>query len=292
MRIEFRFPDKTINLFVKLRDNPAVNSWAEHFLDGSTSVNASLHDFQDRYNDDGNIIDQQISALNQILNVLDTIGFHYTGSRPTSAADLSHDHTNAIHRFFTHNQDLVNHQDLIDKENVTGWLQKVNDIVHLLEILNPNRAIDTRLISPGAVPDIQLTNHPEFNEQGWWEMTKDMKQYHSREPADVILGHQILGKSILRSYFDQDNPNDLDTSGIHCNNRELFIPVHRNARKEIYDSMHFRNWVASHGQDPDAINYDFPIGDIINRDDVHHVFSRLAFCRHKNQGIPTFYHPE
>jgi hypothetical protein len=100
------------------------------------------------------------------------------------------------------------------------------------------------------------------------------RQYHSSQHASVIFGPQILGKSIIRSYLDGDNPNDWDTTGHYSNNGSLLIQV-SDFRQRVYNSDSFKQWLAKWGMAPEQATYDYPVGTIQDQDLVQIIHKKL-----------------
>ena len=80
----------------------------------------------------------------------------------------------------------------------------------------------------------------------------------------MILQSQILGKTILQSYLDQDNPNNWDTSGHYVSAGGIQICID-STRQTIYQSQSFQNWLTKYRVNSAAVNYDYPLGNIRNK---------------------------
>ena len=284
--ISFEFPDQTLDLHIKLIDNPAVQSWRNHFL--ATPLTVTSHIVGNIVPHSPNI--KSMSVLyNQCcanINQLVQHGYEYPAARPGSVQEVDRAWCNQAHRFFTHTQQTVNlsgmPKDMANK--LTTWLQQLNDSIHTLEDFMPPAI--------GYTPDfsfdeIYCSDEPSYNHPGWWQITDEFRKYHSSDPATVILGSQILGKTLLRSYLDGDDPRDWDTSGHYCNNGALLIqPI--DFRSKVYNSDDFYAWLARYDLTPEQVTYDFPIGNAVDPAILQQVYDKLKLGGH----VKTIYRYE
>ena len=276
--ISFEFPDQTLDLRIKLIDNPAVQSWRNHFL--ATPLKVTSHIVSNIVPHTPNIkimsvlYDQCCASINQLVQH----GYEYLTAIPSSLQEVDRAWCNQAHRFFTHTQQTVNISGMPKQHanNLTTLLQHLNDSIHTLEDFMPPAI--------GYTPDFSLdeiycSDEPAYNHPGWWQITDEFRQYHSAEPATVILGSQILGKTLLRSYLDGDNPRDWDTSGHYCSNGALLIQP-TDFRSKVYSSNDFRKWLAKYDLEPDQVTYDFPIGHAVDHAQLQAVYDKLNLAGH------------
>ena len=157
------------------------------------------------------------------------------------------------------------------RTTLTNSLQSLNDAIHAIEVYLP---ADIDYEPDFSFDEIYCSEEPAFDDPGWWKMDNAHRQYHSSQHASVIFGPQILGKSIIRSYLDGDNPNDWDTTGHHSNNGSLLIQV-SDFRQRVYNSDSFKQWLAQWGMTPDQVIYDYPVGTIQDQDLVQIIHKKL-----------------
>ena len=291
MIISFEFPDSTLELKVDLVDNPAIRSWAEHFLAQPLEVRSHIINNARPQRPDFTRIAQLYESCVNNINKLAELGFVYDGPMPESIKDLDRSWCNRAHRFFTHTQKYVNDMQIpllsceevvAQREYITSFLQPLNDDIHSIEdYFLPN--------AYGAVnfdaEEIYCSSMPTYNDPGWWQMDETWRQYHTLDHATVIFGPQILGKAIARSYLDGDNPNDWDTTGHYCNNGALLIQV-SNWRNDLYTSDSFKEWIKKWGLESNQVFYDFPVGHVKDKQSVRDVYTKL---RNTNGTVKTIY---
>jgi hypothetical protein len=82
-------------------------------------------------------------------------------------------------------------------------------------------------------------------------------------PNLVCLGRTILGKCLLQSFYDDDDPRDKDCTGRTCSNGTLILDRDNNKRS-VYHSKEFSNWLKFYHLDLKKIPLEFPIGYALN----------------------------
>jgi hypothetical protein len=291
MKISFQLPNETIILDVELIDNPAVKSWADHFLQRELPVvtkrSVDINQLTPlSWNTDAR---QKYSRMQELFNILNSIGFVFEYPHPASVNTVTRDYLNKSHRFFTQTQKYVNlnNREVPDHLTVTSYLQELNHLVHDLETFLKIEAAP--LLSSDFKQnwkEIVLLHDTAYDDQNWWFMEDSYREYHTPEFANLILGPQILGKTLLQSFLDQDDPNNWDTSGHYSNNGYLIL-MNKPYRKEIYNSDVFKNWLIKHGVTPDQMYYDFPIGNVTNIQELDRLFDRVYSNR--NNEFPAQY---
>lgn len=283
MIIQFLFPDQPVDLEIELVDNPAVASWARHFATRGFQGHANLQDHNRRWQYDATVISFHLTQCEMVLAELARWGYRWEYAWPQQQ-EITRDMLNRLHRYFTYYQDQVNRvqwtdrpvdQALEKKRLITHLLQQVNDHVHAIE----RYLLPVPDVSGFDLQEIYVGDDLPYDDQHWWTMAPDDRQYHSDQHADVIFGSQILGKTLLRSYLDGDDPNDHDTTGHYCNNCALQILPTR-SREQIYQSEDFNRWLAQHGLDRSRAWFDFPVGRVVNHDLLQQLID--LFNQHDN----------
>jgi hypothetical protein len=280
MVITFEFPDQPIELVIKLLDNPGVQSWANSVLSVPRTAQGfiSSNTVSRRYNQE--VIATQLEICAKEVRELAKFGYEYPNKMPATPADINRSWCNSLHRFFTHTQQTVNVRDMsripselstLLRNTLTTSLQNLNDAIHAIEVYLP---ADIDYEPEFSFDEIYCSEEPAFSDPGWWRMDDAHRQYHSLEHASVIFGPQILGKSILRSYLDGDDPSDWDTTGHYSNNGSLLIQV-SDFRQRVYNSDSFKQWLARWGMTPEQVIYDYPVGTIQDQDLVQIIHKKL-----------------
>lgn len=275
MILEFIFPTNRIEVQVNLLDNPGVQAWANKFLDHyTTSVLA--HDHLWVHNMDTAKFEHAVAQCHSLIDQLAQHSIVYSGP---DVSTVDHASLNHLHRFFTHTQRRCNVRDFghdFDYGSVMSMLDQLNNYVHELENYIPRGPDD---IVVEQIEEIKLYHPTHYGTLDWIDLT-DYQQYHSDQHYDVILSSEILGKTLLQSYLDQDDPTDWDTSGHHASAGGLQI-TYLPTRRQIYQSNSFKQWLERHSANPAELKYDFPIGNIQDRDTgpFQQVLDQLKHCR-------------
>lgn len=280
MVITFEFPDQPIDLVIHLLDNPGVQSWANTVLSVPRTAQGfiSSNTVPRRYNQE--VIETHLEICVKEVKELAKFGYEYPKKMPVTPADINRSWCNSLHRFFTHTQQTVNVRDMsrmpselstLLRNTLTASLQNLNDAIHAIEVYLPP---DIDYEPKFSFDEIYCSEEPAFDDPGWWRMDDAHRQYHSSQHASVIFGPQILGKSIIRSYLDGDNPNDWDTTGHYSNNGSLLIQV-SDFRQRVYNSDSFKQWLDRWGMTPEQVTYDYPVGTIQDQDLVQIIHKKL-----------------
>ncbi len=267
MRLEFQLPQGPVNLFLDVLDNPGAQAWANHF---GHAYETTAHICDHTYVETLNKEDELAGAYQSILRVLDQLkymGLEYPAATPEpfieTTAEQCHKDLNLLHRFFTTQQQRcnLNHYGKdFDHVQATVFLQQLNDLVHYAEGFISRGHSDCPV---NSMREIKLYRPTHSGDPVWLDMSA-YQQYHSADYYDVVLTSEILGKTLLQSYLDNDDPDHWDTSGHYVSAGGLQICL-SGTRQKIYQSASFHRWITSYHVDPQQAVYDFPIGNISNK---------------------------
>lgn len=228
---------------------------------------------------------------NSILNTIDKlVGMGYNIPFQVSPIfDYSQTTLNLLHRFFTYNaawywdnKDSVvlnpfdNNFRLPSDINYTDWLgiiDPINAAVHQLEHyteLNNNKKFVIENF-PIQTVNVWPKNRAPTNLDSWLPFTDEDQRlnytYFDSELPLVILSNTILGKSIMQSFYEDDNLNAKDCTGRLGSYGGFFIDLDSN-RKKIYQSSQFKNWALKHNRNVDSLPLEFSIGYVKNYQEV------------------------
>jgi hypothetical protein len=282
MILEFIFSNERIEVQVNLLDNPGVAQWADKFLNCNYTTSVLSHDHLWVHDMDTAKFNHAVAECQILIGQLAQHGIVYAGP---NIATVDHHVLNHVHRFFTHSQQRCNNKEFgidFDYHSVMPMLDKLNLHVHELERYIARGPDD---IPVDQIEEIKLYHSTDYMSDAWCSLA-DYQQYHSDQHYDVILSSEILGKTLLQSYLDQDNPGDWDTSGHYSSAGGLQI-TYLPTRQTIYQSHSFQQWLQQHQVDPDQLRYDFPIGNIQDRDTgpFQQVLQKLQHCRHNKVSV-------
>jgi hypothetical protein len=284
MILEFVFPTNCIEVQVDLLENPGVQAWTNKFLNNNYTTSVLAHDHLWVPEMDTTKFNHAVAECSRLIGQLAQHGITYSGP---DIGTVDHNTLNHVHRFFTHNQQRCNVRKFgsdFDYDSVMSMLDSVNTHVHDLEVFLPRGPVDMPV---SQIEEIKLYHPTHYGTTDWVDLT-DYHQYHSDQHYDVILSSEVLGKTLLQSYLDQDDPTDWDTSGHYVSAGGLQI-AYLPTRRQIYQSDSFKNWLYKYNADPNGLKYDFPIGNIQDRDTgpFQQVLAQLD--RHKFDDVSVIY---
>lgn len=265
-------------------DHPAVRSWIESFVNQPITYQGHIQDLLQIHPWNLPVMTQCLDMLRQRTQELATLGYTFSETIPMNTRHLNRHFTNLCHRWFTETQRLVSLRSSKNERHcATNLLSDINHSVHVLERYLP-AARNTGL---KQLEEIHIEFDSECNQWQnplWWEILEEWQDLHTSadQHFDVILTSEILGKTLLRSYLDDDEPDHWDTSGHRHSLGGLQIQLGP-WRKHIYESVDFRNWVGNM-ENP---RFDYPIGNVINRDLLDSLVEKLKSL---TKTVPVTYH--
>jgi hypothetical protein len=263
-RAVYTFTNKEDNQLVDvvefdLLDNPGCRAWQYAVLLNNKSRTISKKNAVVFTTVIPSDINDQYAHLKSIIDQLSTTEFKTDLCIPESFDLVTQDFMNALHRHFTNSCAELwdpRYTNFDQQDSLNKMLQELNIDIHKLERFVPTK--------------YKLKYYQNNNDEIWIlndgrELGYDIfpfRQYHSYEPADLILDPYILGKNLLESFVCDDDPTSWDTHGHMRTNGGacIFLSTHR---QEIYESKEFTEWLASRGLTKYQKPADFPLGNFV-----------------------------
>jgi hypothetical protein len=289
MQLKLIFPHTHIT--IQLKQHPTIKKWFKFFqtltnnqpdyyrMVSSQEVSVHSKSFIDA-NRHWQII---LDSIQELKDVNYCMPFEVTDQYDYSQVTL-----NKLHRFFTYNcewwHNRTTQSNPFDEKfvppadwNFEKWhsvIAPINEAVHNLEVVTPT---DTKLRFP-LTPSYPLLptwiiNNPasitgELIETCYLPFDS-YDQGLNYEPMDfsrgapVTLNASILGKCMLQSYFEEDDPTARDARGREGSYGGFTVHLNRR-REEIYRSAHFQQWAEKYGRTVDSLPLEFQIGHVVD----------------------------
>jgi hypothetical protein len=278
MKLQVVFQDDSFVDLVLFQNN-TVLKWFKHFQCYQENYHLPKLAKSPNHKNIGSDIGNYWNQIKVSINELENIGYRF----PLLIADkfdYSQDTLNKLHRFFTYNilwyRDY-NNENPFDKDfelpngiTFQNWLDildKINVSVHYLEqftIEHENKKflrdqfsyLNIAFAPPARKSHTDLDSWLDFDDE---DQLHNFNEYMSLESPLVILSQSVLGKYVLKSFCENDDPNALDCTGRLGSFGSFEIELDDN-RKKFYRSDKFIQWAASYGRTTESLPLEFPIG--------------------------------
>lgn len=287
MQLKLIFPNSHIT--IELKQHPTIEKWFKFF---QNLTNQQPDYYRMFMSEEVSVHSKSFVDVNRhwqiILNSIEILR-NANYCIPFEVAD-KYDYKqvtlNQLHRFFTYNCEWWYQQSTeanpFDETftppadwNFEKWysvIGQINEAVHNLEVVTPT---DTKMLYQNPAEQMIL---PSFVINNPASITGELirtcylpfdsyDQCFNYEPLDfsrgapVTLNASILGKCMLQSYFEEDDPTARDASGREGSYGGYCIHLSKK-RQEIYQSAHFRQWAARYGRTVDSLPLEFQIGHV------------------------------
>lgn len=289
MQLKLVFPNDHIT--IELKQHPTIEKWFKFFQDLTSRYpdyyQMILSD-ENRYVRDKSLVNftQHWETLQKSFEILREFGYQIPFVLPREF-DFDQKTLNRLHRFFTYNCEWWHNQTTesnpFDKAFVppSSWdfaywysiIGPINESVHELELCTPTDTKILHRVQPrtALLPSFVINNSKSITGeiiQTCYLPFDSQDQLLNYEPMDfsrgapVTLNASILGKCMLQSYFEEDDPTAQDARGREGSYGGYCIHLNRR-RQEIYQSDHFRQWAASYGRTVESLPLEFQIGHVV-----------------------------
>jgi hypothetical protein len=288
MQLKLIFPNSHIT--IELKQHPTIEKWFKFF---QNITNQQPDYYRMFFSDEFRLprrpkIDhkKQWKIIQDSLTVMRDAGYCMPFEIPAEF-DFSQSTLNQLHRFFTYNCDWWHQQETkpnpFDNNfrpppewDFAYWhsiIRQINQAVHTLEVCvtTPTKLLyqepGGKMILPSWILNTPASITGELIEIRYlpfdsYEQSCNYEPMDFSRGAPVTLNASILGKCMLQSYFEEDDPTAEDARGREGSYGGYCIHLNRR-REEIYRSEHFRQWAASYGRTVDSLPLEFQIGHVV-----------------------------
>jgi len=277
----YSFDNKNFHwILIKLFEFPVIKKWFKY----SKDLNTKKSYFYDKvinqkfflHEEFKKICNNKWELVKQTLQDIKNLNYNIPFTIP-EVFNFEQDTLNLLHRFFTYNAKWGHSNSIIENPfdrnfqlpknfNKKDWfylIDKINKHVHFLErYTNPKK---NRIFVSENYPLEYL--HFLIKEEDYEKyLNFDSNEYQNNYnfldlnyENIVTLDASILGKSILQSFMEHDDPTCWDCQGRHCSAGGFMIYTD-NQLKKIYTSVEFQNWIKKYNLESSKIPYEFSIG--------------------------------
>jgi len=244
------------HIIVQLHE--CMKPWADHVEKISGKYQYSLNSETSALHDN-NFSDDESRKIKHVYDVLLDTAKKLDHVRPmgiTLPDTFSHDQDtlNQLHRYYTDSAVSVEK----DSE-LFELVSKVNYCVHELEEFTSDR-------NTGYASDLwfHVAAHP-IPMDCWIDLKtlhdENYKFFDYDYDYTVRLDRSILGKCVLQSFQENDDPTAVDCTGRLGSFGGFFIDVNKNL-KQVYQSESFVSWCSKHGKAVRDMPLEFVIGKV------------------------------
>jgi hypothetical protein len=300
-------------ILIKLKNHPAIVKWFNYF----SIATKQITDFHNCHIDIYPIkpqphtpdLDLHWNLILEAVTRLRVLGYNFPYTL-SSTFDYSQHTLNLLHRFFAYNalwaRDVTAEPNPFDPAflfpehmTTTEWyalIDIINMNVHRLEkyVSTPHKQflIDNNHIinSITLVSTFPNRSFADPSLPNYWLPFTEQEQLLNHTSMDFALGpavmldNAILGKSILKSFFEHDDPTAKDCTGRLGSFGGFTIDLDQ-TRQRIHNTPEFQTWTDSHGVSIETLPLDFQIGNLVDTSfanlNMHairaHEFQRLEF---------------
>lgn len=267
---------------IKVHLHESMKRWIDHLQNISGKYKYSLNSGQSAIGTSA--IDNDTDKATEVYKILlDTIE-KLEHVRPIGFAvpkTFTNDQEvlNRLHRYYTDSAAVV------DQESEAFELvSKINYCVHELEDYTSSR-------NTGYNSDLWFHIHDYPIPMDCWIDLKEHEQenykfFDYNYKYTVRLDRSILGKCVLQSFEEHDDPNADDCTGRAGSFGGFFIDTN-DKLKEVYQSNKFVDWCRSHGKEVTEMPLEFVIGYVDQFSDEPNSYKSKTLAKLDFETVPS-----
>jgi len=279
---------------IQLFDNITVNKWAKQYQDDQYKVWFDSYSATTRKELTVANVDYWWKLLHQLIKQIKTMGYQFPFELEKHF-DYDQQTLNKLHRVFTINQDWLDkgHLDshpldpnfILPYQDKNKWellIGKINSAVHNLEKftlpgLNRDFVDDYFPIESYSYSSIRSSHRDRWIQFDEEDLRLNYNYLDLNHKHIVTLDKSILGKSVLQSFYENDDPTAFDCTGRLGSSGGFVIDTNNN-RKEIYQSVAFESWLDEYNLNLKDMPLEFSIGHVVHATDDLNEFKNFQFA--------------
>lgn len=278
MKLQINFKNEEF-ILINLFENDAINKWFEYFAEKACFYEVFSDCTPPRYQNIN--INTEWMKIKRTFKILRKLK-HYPDIHIANKFDGRQQTLNILHRFFTYSDMWAHecvygssiHQPTNPYDAEFKFPQNLNykewhDIIDNINVAVHNLETTIQISSDIHIQHLQFSLKND-NEKKWYKFTQsdyfnNFKYFDIKEKYGnlVLLDRSILGKCVLQSFMEDDDPCAKDCTGRLGSFGGFVIETDDN-RLKIYKSDKFTDWYKRHGLTVDDLPLEFPIGYIAN----------------------------
>jgi len=262
MKLKVNF-ENNHHILIELFENSTMEKWFNHFFKANNKCSYKFNDGniyienKAKFNMQTDERSQGWSTIKNAISKIKEMGFDVPIEVPDNF-NYNQQLLNELHRYYTSNAVWSEKQN----KKYFDLISEINLGVHVLEQytdIQVNKTF-TENVSP-AFYHLQLNEEPKTH---WLDFSnEDQKLNYTYFDYDydyiVKLDRSILGKCVLQSFEEHDDPREKDCSGRLGSFGGFWIELDKKTKK-IYESQKFIEWCLEYKSDYKKLPLEFPIG--------------------------------
>jgi len=267
---------------IKIQLHESMKRWSNHLQNISSKYKYSLNSEQSAIGTDS--IDNNSNKASEVYQILSDTIAKLEDVRPIGFAvpdKFTYDQEvlNRLHRYYTDSASVVD-----TESEVFDLISKINYCVHELEDFTDSR-------NTGYTSDLWFHVHDYPIPMDCWidlnnQEQENYKFFDYDYEYTVRLDRSILGKCVLQSFEENDDPNAKDCTGRAGSFGGFFIDTN-NKLKEVYQSNKFIEWGKRHGKEVNQMPVEFVIGCVDEFSDTPDSYKSKTLAKLDFETVPS-----